>query len=114
MTERTRPAPSAPAREPRSRPDPGPLRVALGLTGVAALSAIATAVAGSATGAANAAGPSPAALEAPAPSVPVQHVTRYVQLQPGQTAPPQATVTQQPAPPPRVVVVTTTRQSGLP
>jgi hypothetical protein len=114
MTERRRPLPAAAAREPRSRPDPGPLRVALGLTGVAALSAIATAVAGAATGAANATGPTPLALEAPGPSAPVQHVTRYVQLRPGQTAPPQATVTQQPAPSPRVVVVTTTRQSGLP
>jgi hypothetical protein len=47
----------------------------------------------------------------PAPSV--KHVIRYVQLQPGQTAPPNAAVTQPPAPAPRVVVVTT-RQSGKP
>ena len=46
----------------------------------------------------------------PAPSV--RHVIQYVQLKPGQTAPPKAVVKQAPAPPPRVVVVTTTRQSG--
>jgi hypothetical protein len=45
----------------------------------------------------------------PAPSV--KHVIKYVQLKPGQTAPPKAVVKQAPALPPRVVVVTT-RQSG--
>ena len=45
-------------------------------------------------------------------AVPVQHVVQYVQLLPGQTPPPNATVSQAaPAPTPRVVVVTT-RQSG--
>jgi hypothetical protein len=48
----------------------------------------------------------------PQPSV--QHVTRYVTLQPGQTAPPQSTVIVQPRPTPKVTVkvVTKTRQSG--
>jgi len=45
----------------------------------------------------------------PAPSV--QHVTRIIQLAPGQTAPPNTVVTQQPAPKPRVNVVVT-KQSG--
>ncbi|MGZ3587063.1 MAG: hypothetical protein ACXVAE_05080 [Candidatus Limnocylindrales bacterium] len=90
------------------------MRLALGLTGLATISAIATAVV--APGGPNAAtgGSAQAVTTVPAPAPTVQHVTRYVQLQPGQTAPPQATVTQQPAPPPRVVVITTTRQSGKP
>lgn len=113
MTERTRPAARATVT-PKSRPDPGPLRLVAGVTGLAALSAIATAVIGGGSAAANGVGGQAVAAEAPGPSTPVQHVTRYVQLKPGQTAPPQATVTQQPAPPPRVVVVTTTHQSGLP
>jgi hypothetical protein len=46
----------------------------------------------------------------PAPSV--KHIIQYVQLQPGQTAPPNAVVKQAPALRPKVVVVTTTRQSG--
>jgi len=112
VTERTRPAARATVT-PKGRPDPGPLRLVAGVTGLAALSAIATAVIGGG-GAATGVGGQAVAAEAPGPSAPVQHVTRYVQLQPGQTAPPQATVTQQPAPPPRVVVVTTTHQSGLP
>ena len=45
------------------------------------------------------------------PQPAVQHVTRYVTLKPGQTAPPQAIVQQQPAPAPRTVIVQT-RQSG--
>jgi hypothetical protein len=40
-----------------------------------------------------------------------RHVVQYVQLLPGQTAPPKAIVKQAPAPKPRIVVVTT-RQSG--
>jgi hypothetical protein len=47
-------------------------------------------------------------------AAPVRHVTRYVQLEPGQTAPPQASIVPAPKPTPRVVVVTTTRQSGKP
>lgn len=50
-------------------------------------------------------------LPAEAPP-PVRHVTEYVRLKPGQTAPPHSTVKQAPAPKPRVVVVTTTHQSG--
>ena len=48
----------------------------------------------------------------PAPSI--RHVTRYVVLTPGQTAPPHASVLVRPTPTPRVTVVTRTRQSGKP
>lgn len=46
-----------------------------------------------------------------APTDAVRHIVRYVQLQPGQTAPPNVIVKQAPAPKPRVVIVTT-KQSG--
>jgi len=46
-----------------------------------------------------------------APTDAVKHIVRYVQLKPGQTAPPNVIVKQAPAPKPRVVVVTT-KQSG--
>ena len=87
------------------------MRALLGLTGVAALSALATALAV----------PPPASqvtttvVQAQVePSVAASHVTRYVQLKPGQTAPPNAPVKAAPVATPRVVVVTTTRQSGKP
>jgi len=98
------------ARKPR--PDPGPLRIALGLTGMATASALLTAFLGPAAGAD--AGTGPGATDqsvAAAPSPSVRHVTRYVQLAPGETPPPAAVVQQAPAPKPRVVTVTT-RQSG--
>lgn len=50
-----------------------------------------------------------AVADAPAPSV--RHIVKYVQLQPGQTAPPKAVVKPAAIPKPRVVVVTT-KQSG--
>lgn len=85
----------------------------MGLTGIATASALMTAFLGSAAGA-NAAATGASATDAAvaaAPSQAVRHVTRYVQLAPGQTAPPKAVVQQAPAPKPRVVVVTT-KQSG--
>jgi hypothetical protein len=108
-----------PARMPKQRPDPRPMRLALGMAGLAALSALATAVIappaptvaeGTATTAADAADPL-----APA-SVHVRHVTRYVQLQPGQTAPPSSKVlaTPKPVPTPAPKAVVKTRQSGTP
>jgi len=108
-----------PTRLPRQRPDPRPMRLALGMAGLAALSAMATAILappaptvaeGTATTAGDAADPLPPA------SVRVRHVTRYVQLQPGQTAPPSSTVlaTPKPAPTPTPKVVVKTRQSGTP
>ena len=89
----------------RARPDPTGHRVAFGLASLAAASALVTAFLAPATSAA------PVDQVAAADPLPVQHVTRYVTLQPGETPPPNATVAQAPAATPRVVVVTT-RQSG--
>ena len=105
------PRPDVP-RRPASRPDARPMRAILGFTGIAAASAIATAIIQPPTGATgitttitqDVAGQSAA---------PVRHVTQYVQLKPGQTAPPNATVKSVPQPTPRVVVMTT-HQSGKP
>ena len=119
MTEMRAPAPRIPA-ERKPRPDPGPLRIAIGLTGMATASALMTAFLGSAAGANAGTGASvadvaatsaAAAAVAAAPKPVVRHVTRYVQLAPGQTAPPRAVVQQAPASKPRVVIVTT-KQSG--
>lgn len=93
---------------PRSKPDPRPMRVLLGFTGLAAASAIFTAV-----GLPPVATPVTTVTSVADTSVtPVRHVIRYVQLKPGQIAPPNAAVQAAPQPTPRVVVVTTTRQSG--
>jgi len=86
------------------------MRIALGMGAVATASALVTAFL--------APGPGPATGEVVAtqslpvtPTPSIRHVVRYVQLQPGQTAPPQAQVQPVPAPTPRVVIVTT-HQSG--
>ena len=106
------------ARAPRSRPDPNPLRLMIGLAGLASAAAFTTAMLPSVTPKADAAQatdqPVAAAVEQPSPSV--LHVTRYVTLKPGETAPPQATVVVPPQPTPTVTVrvVTKTRQSGKP
>ena len=99
-----------PRPEPRARPDARPLRIAYGMGGIAAASAIATAMLGSGGGG-SAQGTSQVVTLPADTSPPVRHVVQYVQLKPGQTAPPQSVVQQAPAPKPRVVVVTT-RQSG--
>jgi hypothetical protein len=93
----------------KARPDPGPLRIAIALTGMATASALVSAFLAPSAGAN--AGTTTTATAPDVPAASVRHVTRYVQLQPGQTAPPAASVQQAPAPKPRVVVVTT-RQSG--
>jgi len=96
----------------KPRPDPGPLRIAIGLTGMATASALISAfLAPSAGGTAGTGTTTTETILAPVPTQAVQHITRYVQLAPGQTAPPQAIVQQAPAPKPRVVIVTT-KQSG--
>jgi hypothetical protein len=92
-------------------------------TATALITAFLSPAAGATAGAATAVAPTNATQGAVAittdptvaagPTPVVKHVTRYVQLQPGQTAPPAAVVQQAPAPKPRVVVVTT-RQSGKP
>ncbi len=115
------------AHEPRQRPDPRPMRLVLGLGGLAALSALVGAVvappapivavdgtggasdaataspgtAEAAAGAAAGASLSPAGSTAGEPPTIVQHVTRYIYLAPGQTPPPQALVTRLQAPTPR-------------
>jgi hypothetical protein len=77
---------------------------------VAAASALATALV---TPGSSVTAPISQVVAAPAEATPaVRHVIQYVQLKPGETAPPQAVVQQAPAPKPRVVVVTT-RQSGV-
>jgi hypothetical protein len=114
-----RTVPAAPVRAQRSRPDANPVRLMIGLAGLASAAAFTTAMLPSVT-------PTAAADEALAPVVvaaadptaapSVQHVTQYVQLTAGQTAPPKATVVVKPTPTPRVTVrvVVKTRQSGKP
>lgn len=90
------------------------MRVLFGLTGLAALSAIATAIVTppAVSDASTTVAQTQQTQVVPAPSI--EHRTRYVQLKPGQTAPPSAVVKAAPVPTPRIVVVTTTRQSGKP
>jgi hypothetical protein len=118
---------AAPDREPRvpkARPDPGPMRFTLGLTGLVAATAMATAIVRPAAPPVATADPTLEPTPTSPPPLVIRHVTRYVQLQAGETAPPGASVVQKPAASPRVVVVTvpapaprrvvvvTTRQSG--
>ena len=112
-TGATAPSRSAVVRVGPARPDSRPMRMLLGLTGLAALSAIATAIVSppATTDAGTTVSQAPAQV-VPAPSI--KHQVRYIQLKPGQTAPPNAAVKAAPKPTPRVVVVTTTRQSGKP
>ncbi|MEI7742409.1 MAG: hypothetical protein WCK58_01525 [Chloroflexota bacterium] len=124
-----RPRPTLEDRMPaprvqRARPDAGPMRLMLGFAGLASASAFAAAMLPSVA-------PAPVvdqttqttdltAQTAPQPEPSVLHVTKYVTLKPGQTAPPQSTVVVRPQPTPQVkvtvkkVVVATTRQSGKP
>ncbi len=107
---------------------PGPTRAAfeivLGAGGVAAFSALMTAiVAPPAQAPTTSATTAPIDQTATVSTVSVQAPVQYVQLQPGQSAPPGATVidaaapkpitvvTQVPAPPPKTIIVHTT-QSG--
>lgn len=95
----------------KPRPDPGPLRIAIGMTGIAAASAIVSALMSSSGANADVATIQTVVTLPIDPAPVVRHVVRYVQLMPGQTAPPKAIIKQAPAPKPRIVVVTT-RQSG--
>lgn len=108
----TGPAARASHRAVPARPDPRPMRTLIGLTGLVATSAIASAIA-SQPGGTIAATATTIQTQVVLPAE-VRHITRYVQLQPGQTAPPSAVVRAAPDPTPRIVVVTTTRQSGKP
>jgi hypothetical protein len=85
------------------------------MAGLAATTALATALvspppAGAATGSATDVAQTTVTLPAE-PAQPVKHVIQYVQLKPGETAPPNAAVKVVPKPKPRVVVITT-KQSG--
>ena len=99
-----RPAPHAtdPARALKARPDPTPMRVAVGIGGLATLSGLVTAIfvvpaAAPVTDAATIAPASPATVTQQRPVV-------YVQLLPGQTAPPGAQVIDAKAPKPITIV----------
>lgn len=114
-----RPRPPAAVHAPRAKPDPRPLRLMLGFAGIASASAFTAAMLPSVapapqTVAADVLTADAAAAGAVAPGPSVLHVTKYVTLAPGQTAPPQSTVIVQPQPTPivKVQVVTRTRQSG--
>jgi len=100
-------------RARRGKPDPNPLRLLIGVAGVASASAVLTALLPSVmpTQVVDA-GAGFVAEAVPVPSV--LHVTKFVTLKPGQTAPPNAPVVVQPTPTPRIRVVTVTRQSGKP
>jgi hypothetical protein len=95
-----------PVHAPKAKPDPRPMRVALGFGGVAALSALAAAIVlpprpitsapvaiGQPASISSDAGGQTATLSAPSPATPQTSPTiLYIQLAPGQTAPPGATV----------------------
>jgi hypothetical protein len=101
-------APDREPRAPKARPDPGPMRLTLAMTGFVAATAMATAIIRP-PAPAPAATPDPVPQPTDAPTQPplvIRRVTQYVQLKPGETAPPGATVVQKPAASPRVVVVT--------
>jgi hypothetical protein len=103
------------AHTPKAKPDARPMRLALGAGGLAALSALAATI-----------------VTPPQPSVPVtvdvpqatsaaqgtsvnvQQAVQYIQLLPGQTAPPGAKVIDAAAPTPMTVVVTITPAPAAP
>jgi hypothetical protein len=102
MPARLTPHATDPTRPSKARPDPTPMRVAVGIGGLATLSGLVTAIfvvpaAAPVTDAATSAPASPATVTQQRPVV-------YVQLKPGQTAPPGATVIDAKAPKPVTVV----------
>ena len=102
-----RPAP--PAHAAKAKPDARPMRLALGAGGLAAFSAIVTAIVippGSMAGPAQSTSQATSDPAASPATVQVQRQVRYVQLLPGQTAPPGATVIDPAAPKPITVVTT--------
>lgn len=109
-------AASAATRPQRVKPDPNPLRVMIGLAGIASASALLTALLPSINPAqvsvVDAGTTSVETAVGPQPSV--VHVTEVVTLAPGQTAPPNTAVVVQPQPTPRVRVKVVTQQSGTP
>ena len=112
-----RPSPSGPAI-PKQRPDPRPMRLALGAGAVAAVSIMAAGLVRFPIPGSDPSGDviaaDPAAVATPIvetlatarPEVRISHRTVYVHLRPGQRAPKGAQVIAGKAPPPRVVVTT--------
>ena len=94
------------------RPDPRPTRLLAAMSGLAAATAIAAGLIQPAPSPLDdgfeplGAAPEPVASGGPAAPLRVRNETRYVQLQPGETAPPGARVVRRPDLSPRVVVVT--------
>lgn len=106
------------------RPDPRPTRFLVAMSGLAAATAIAAALVQPGSAPADDtlqtadAAPEPATAApvsaGPAAAVRIRRETRYVQLKPGETAPPGARVVQRPDPSPRVVVVTIPAPTAAP
>lgn len=94
---------------PKARPDARPMRLALGAGGIAVLSALAATIVSppQTTSPVTADVPQQAAVPQ-GTGVDVQQPIQYVQLLPGQSAPPGATVIDAAAPTPLTVVVTVT------
>lgn len=115
MTDRRPGLPKAgvrPAIAAKARPDSRPLRIAIGMGAVATISAFATAMSLPSGGDASSAVQT--TVESPVATAPIRHVIKYVQLKPGETAPPEAVVKQAPTPTPRVVIVTTRQSKAKP
>ncbi len=113
------------AHPPKAKPDARPMRLALGAGGLAALSALAAAIVlpprpATSTPVAQIPQPTEGTVTAAPTGTPVQlqRPIRYVQLQPGETAPPGATVIPATAPTPITMIVTVPapaqKQAGAP
>jgi hypothetical protein len=102
----------APNHAAKAKPDARPMRIALGAGGLAAMSALVTAIvmppapSVQIPSADQQAGAQQAAPADPGTPSTVQRPVQYIQLQPGQTAPPGATVIDPAAPKPVTVVTT--------
>lgn len=101
-TPRTSPRPNG--VPPKRRPDPRPMRIALGLGTFAAMSVLTGGLVRLSPSDTDAADGSPVA--APAVGEEALHLVRYVQLRPGEQPPPGALVVQGTDPTPRIVVTT--------
>lgn len=104
----------APRAGSSARPDPTGARLAAGMVGAAATTAILAAIVGGASGSSAVAVDAVAVVTQPAADVPVRHVTQVVHIASDATPPPRKVVYATPVPAPakpRVVVITTT-QSG--
>jgi hypothetical protein len=104
----------APRAGSSARPDPTGARLAAGMVGAAATTAILAAIVAGASGSSAVAVDAAAVITQPVADVPVRHVTQVVHIPSDATPPPRKVVYATPVPAPakpRVVVITTT-QSG--